>query len=1557
MAEKLFDKASYSIVRTNPKLTGNVKLVSNGDDLYLESFSANTALAASSFKAFKLSGKNTYDKDVFTFFQEGKFPKRLAYEVFQEYQDVSVLSEYQNQYEMFYSAGTRAVSSSSYNEDLGMLAPIWLNEQIPNNFVIFRIDNPAAVNNINESLENNNYLDAQTSAAFTKNVLENCTAIKTFDLTSNSLLGSYIRNYRNQESFPTSPLNITWRRDEPIQWNGINYTKGGFTSAGSFSYDGLISKDATIIQNEYFFTEGFERNNVLLANLINLEFLFSDDNAEDYSINRYFGLYVNEVEEGKFDISGVGFYKNTEKTQLPKITNINEVSEQLNTPFEMTNENGILVYLDPEKTTTITGLPTPSRVNEVESIFYVKDKDNQFHTVKKGSQWGDNQIRLFDKKIDISKLAGFKKPDAYANAEILSRKGKATCSFKITEELTDGFRISFFDGINSVGQISASSSEAPSPGTNKFGFFSPTGTVQEIAIAISNAINIGIPEEQRFFVASYNDDTVYIQSRYGGSRFNRLNFTMDFIDYPLMVNSIKSYPNTDLISPNNNFVGGNDFEQSLLKVINGDQDRFTKGNYIQTKDGFTQIGDYVPYLEEPIVNPSGKIIGYTGVNDNVIITLNDNQIEITRSGQVAVYSDYRSAFGRFSIFPVRDFDYDFYSTMYSEMGELNYEDAHYNQTDANGNYINISNNPEVREFYDDGGFSKLIDLLKDADPDQSFDTVINSEYDRLEENYLKQQAVASRVIPYINKWSWLKDGKNVRNLPYSLNLSEAFGQNNFAPSKYTVGQDPIGFTHEWYYLCEFPYYFDDEAIKSSWSYIDNAPVDSTEANPITGAVYEPGTFQKVDKDYFNDYFIVDKFTTGNTINLIDRQLRYGRFSGGNEKNFAEAFLRGVRVIAKPKSDPTQKPNFNAKSLSYVNDGRFNDYRFSVMLIPNAPDKPETQIKFIKNDKWKTVVMLIFITLDNECINNGSQSLDRTTLYSFESDYKTGTGNEECNPLINTDQNYEYKNGIVQGAISFVASSLNPSLNAYLIQGVPDVNGVKPKFLRDITIGSDGQFNPIIFETGGVSYKIDNIIRVVSDDQFFVGINGITADGSPYIPGGPIPSSIELLSATYTTIGGGFNTYSSRLSSIGFADIFENVNKGNPNIVYETIDKLGNRVITDTGDLAQTFSIELRAQSDILKSVYIGVLPDPAKPTVFNLTNVIGYDLSLQTKPRITPIGRHAGYYQPTSLDIFYFRDPYLNINFDNVTGSTGTGSTGTGSTGTGSTGGPIPDEIYKFKVLELCRYANTQFHSSDVNNFGQIKNLFYHKVNEEDPSTVLELSTDSAYLSLYPLVNEVGIASRNFYTFSSNWEPAYFRKSIDKSQIESIIGTRAMTERKSFFGSKYLKVPSQIELETFLHADEFIKDAIKQPSLVNGTFMTEENETFVKFYLFIQKRLIEYLFEPIKNQFKKYIKPEFSYNDIETLDDDVIRYIQQNILSLYKISNVDFYVKESREKLPLNYTTALLTNSEKSASGLTINKAIGSTLLNTNPFDLSLIYNKRTGFTESFGFSITIVKK
>lgn len=1533
MVEKLLDKTSYALVRTNPKLTCNVKVVSNGEDIYLESFSANTRLSSKSFKAFKVDENSTYDKDIYNFFQQGRFPIDLAYDVFQEFSDVSVLRSYGNQYEMFYSAGARSISSESYVEDLGMLAPIWLDEQIPSYFVIFRLDDPVSVNNVNAENPNDNYTLAQTSVNFSENVLERCTAIKTFDLRESAPLGKYIRNYRNQESFPIAPLTTTWRKDEPFLWNGISYKSGGFSSGGSFSYDDLVTKDATITQDDYFITQGFQRNGIILANLINLEFLFTDTNTDDYTLNRYFGLYVNEIEEGQFDISGDGFYRGSEKTQLPKITSANQISEQLNTSFELTNRNGVLVYLDPNRSSTITGFPTPQRVHEVESIFYVKDKNDQFHTIKKGSHWGNNQIRLFDKKIDISLLAGFKQPDTYATAFILKDKGKAVCSFKVLDEISAGATIKFFDGETFIGQISADESQTNGPGTSKENLFNPNGTPQEIAKAMSDALNKGIPEGIRFFNATYNNDTLYVRSRFSGTRFNRLKFNINWTDYPEL--QLQSLPLTTEGNETQNFIGGNDSLNSRLKVLNGDQDRFVKGNFVQTKGGFAEIIDAVPYLEEPIYNRFDQIIGYSNVDENVIIILDDDQVKTTRNNQVALYSDYKPSFGRFSFFPIRDFDFDFYSTLNSNLGELVFEDEYYNRSEIGSEppiYIGSSANPNIREFYDNGNFVKLIGLLRETEIENTNESkIIDSEYKRLEETYIKELAVSSKTIPYINKWSYVEDGKNVRNLPYRLNLSEAFGRNNFSPSKWTIGQDAEGFTHEWYYLCEFPIYFDKEAIESSWSYIDEAPVDSVEANIFTGEVFSPGTFQRIDKNFFDEYFIKDKFTT-NGITLIDRQLRYGRFRGGDSENFAEAFLRGVRIIAKPKALGSQKANFNSNKLSYIRDGQFNDYRFSVMLIPNNPNKPETQIKFVKNEKWKTIVMMIFVTINNECVTYNKQSIDRTSLYALESNFKTDS---ECAPIVNSSGQNEFNDGIMQGAISFIQSSQN-SLGEFIIKGTTDINGIDTKFTRDIQVRVDGSYTPIIFTIDGNEYVISKITRVLSDNQLIA--LSVTKNGLPESLPSPYPSAIKLKEAEYFTQSGGFNEFKNRLSEIGFATIFKNVNQGSPDVIYETIDLNGNRVLNADGSFAQTFSIELRAQDDILKSVYLGVLPDLNKPTSFNLTDVIGYELSLQKRPRLTPIGRHSGYYEPLSLPLLKFRDPYLDIDFN-----------------TANTGDVIIDEEYKLKVLELTRYANTQFYSQDTG-FGIIKNLFYHKVNQEDPASILELSTDSAFLSLYPLINEVGISYKDYYIFSSNWDPAYFIKSIDKTAIADVIGTRSMLEKKSFLGSKYLKVPNEIRLETYVPS-EFLRSAISQPSLVDGTYMYLENKATIEFYLFNQKRLIEFLFDPIKSTFEKYVNPLFGFGDEETLDDDVKEYIINNVLKLYKISDVQFYVKSIRQDVSNNYTTAELDNLDKINEGLKLSNAFSSNITNANQFDLKLIYNKKKGFSESFGFSVTLIKK
>jgi len=249
---------------------------------------------------------------------------------------------------------------------------------------------------------------------------------------------------------------------------------------------------------------------------------------------------------------------------------------------------------------------------------------------------------------------------------------------KIVDNIVEGSQISFYDGINLTGILTANSTLAPIPGKSFETFFNPNGSLQEVAQSLTSAFNNGIDENIRFFSASYNDTTVYVKSRFSGTRFNRIGFEMD-IAFPEQFTQIQTYPATSLTEPFKTFVGGNDVKNSLLKVELGDQDRFVKGNFVQTTGGYTTIGDWVPYTDEPIYNGFNQIIGYTDIAKYAVITCNDNQIMVTRSSQVALYSDYKPSFGRFSFFEVRDFDFDFYSTLYSQEGELNYEFAEYNQ--------------------------------------------------------------------------------------------------------------------------------------------------------------------------------------------------------------------------------------------------------------------------------------------------------------------------------------------------------------------------------------------------------------------------------------------------------------------------------------------------------------------------------------------------------------------------------------------------------------------------------------------------------------------------------------------------------------------------------------------------------------------------------------------------------------------------------------------------------------------------------------------------------------
>ena len=61
MSVKILQSSSFGILRTNPKITGNVKVVvDSSNNIFIESISANSELAQSKYKAIKTSSSSSY---------------------------------------------------------------------------------------------------------------------------------------------------------------------------------------------------------------------------------------------------------------------------------------------------------------------------------------------------------------------------------------------------------------------------------------------------------------------------------------------------------------------------------------------------------------------------------------------------------------------------------------------------------------------------------------------------------------------------------------------------------------------------------------------------------------------------------------------------------------------------------------------------------------------------------------------------------------------------------------------------------------------------------------------------------------------------------------------------------------------------------------------------------------------------------------------------------------------------------------------------------------------------------------------------------------------------------------------------------------------------------------------------------------------------------------------------------------------------------------------------------------------------------------------------------
>ena len=905
------EKKSFAILRTNPKLSSNIKLIVNSiGDMFLGAFKANKSLSKVEYQKFEINQDGSYSNDVSRFFKG--VPVNERFQILKKNSDLTTYSDYAFQYEQQYNSGASFNSTKLYDEQYKVFAPIWIDRQIPKKFVVYRVFDVEYKKQYSEDTlgQNSRILE----------LLKNATIIKTFDLTKESKLGKYLHNHAYDKGVPKSCINFNFGEDGATEFKGIDTTNGGFANKKEFLAESYLRKDNPEIYANELLSSGFERHGLISANLINMEFMFDDATAVNYEIYRYFGLYVDDIEEGSFDVdtiskSGIISIKPDTTTVLYDLSSTALDSEDM--------------------------LPSSSDL-ELPMLSYVKLGENNYTNIINDRPFGDLKLPVSVNSDRISPDEFIIIPNKLPISHI-DASNKGFIKFEITEipNLNDRFYIGDKTEIEIAGHslfdFTCIADPTISQGTFIGNKFSTQGGLNQIAIAISKLIT-----KITTYTCIVDGASVIIEDYAAGDNRKRMSFgilKLNLTNFIKVItgssNSIglgyPQYNDWDLYTAD----GGSKVGASFL-VKSEDLKNVAIGQYIKERNlsKFNKITN--------IVKDHKDQLSYRIILQNSFKVPNDKILQL--------YEKFRPSFGKFSAYDIKDFDFDFHSISNSDIGELQIE-------------------LETEEAVYNTNFDRLVPVLKveDIDTDNNQEQIY-SEYDRLSENALQDTVLKSRMVPSIMKFS-LKNGTNARNLPYVLNSNESFGSDNLSPNiVLDAGRNSDNLNMEHFhfnkitdYIYEQPY---SENLKSY-----------TDFNSSNGISIDALKSTKV--DYFKIHFKWSGLFKPNNgaFTWVEDEARnlFTKFENAIGNLNASTVFRGLRYVYKQrkeyeKSNPTE----------FISSNLVNDYKFGVILnYNNDQSKNGVNYTVIKNDVFK----FICVVLDLNTVSNDIITLSRSIAYT------------------------------------------------------------------------------------------------------------------------------------------------------------------------------------------------------------------------------------------------------------------------------------------------------------------------------------------------------------------------------------------------------------------------------------------------------------------------------------------------------------------------------------------------------------------------------------------------
>lgn len=1357
---------SHLILRTNPCLTGNIKLMVGQDNVYMSTIQVNDTLSDQQYVSNPISPASNYSVDVYSIFNS--VPKNILYQI-PEIDHNQYARKNSEQYIQTYNYGCHRLISKLYDEQFSSFAPLLIGDKIPDAYVLFKI--PLSKQHDSKSWTASDYY-------------READIVTTFDL-KKSKIGTYIQNLVNHPLFHNPPIMVNYET-KTVTYCGISVYKGSIVSMTE-SILHLFDQELPIKDFDQYITDGFYRNGLVLSNLLNLEFMF-DDVITDFSTSAYYGLYVNYKDIDDYDPikiqqdydqylkncycyvrngDGIQKYRNSIKQPLQydrslvvqpvRSSGYSSMSLRLNKDLEVGYE--LRLYLNGKYLETII----------LDTLLQLDVNDYQYQ------QWSN-----------VGQLQTFVNPIG-SKSEVLHRIGLAV---QWVLQAVENYSYKFF----------VDQDELVFYSNNKF---VPTLSICSYLLDRNGqSLSDGYITFSSFNLIGYSSGK--------GKRFKIAKSQLPILQSKLIllenhqyaaIETISANVDEELIDENHNLVETDNYRNYCIVTINDTLPQILfKGNTIQlySKQQFkfgvldvSPISDFdydfhsmeyasgheSEYSHYYSVRSGDLVMGreYTAFNNN-----KDNTFELQISATIdgKQYTTISVPKGGKITFIAQSTDY----TVISGSGTI-----------VDNFYLTDN---ELNTFV---GFNTLSTTIRKSDNKlkiNSFKDNSKNEYEILKENSTSANAYLSKFIPHVNKW--VMNNKDIRNNEYRLNMSSSFGSLSFTPSFNAIESDPSKFTHEWYYLSCYPKGLTKEEVYNSSSYFDHT--------------FDVEQYAHSNTDYFTDYFTVNSRT------IIKK----------NGSNYTATvlpvkFQRRYSIIHKDQDTlDVYSTFFRGCKMSFSsNDVDIDGYKFSCILNLKRTNQDSFSIEnpfsidVVRNDTFKNMAIVITALIDDYKILDEDGQVNSGYLYLYVmnhlqsiSDDKLRYGikfNLPINPQL-LPYNIQYGSSDDKHSLDF--SSVYGTRLGFQTGGrysdfwndggmeasVLQFNINQLKVNDFYHLDSNGRYQELIgfnkkqlFFTNGSSYDLDSREILINDQSS--GVRGFTDYGIKlraikksqknsinYTDGGIttikyVDSSNKIPVDTYTTnalkkngslinsnwiiLGGGYDHYKKLNSLLAFSNICKLFSSNSPIVQYYTIKN--NRIIPSK----DYFNIQF-VQPSVIK-LQSGLVSTDKDVILKELPNVVLQDTEINASKTPIELYRYSGEFYPKLTEVANFSgiiskanwktklQQWINVNkqwLDKVTTDEAITAVNTW-------------------INDSRLQSNTELQNNNVLLSGNLtlKNYYYRKINQELP--IIPLS--------YPTNGYSSIEKENKNLLSSVLDESYYhgqsKESLDYNQFQSFFGS------------------------------------------------------------------------------------------------------------------------------------------------------------------------------------------